>query len=105
MRKEYNLATGEITEHEDAPVTPHVDPIPTVVDMRQARLALLGAGLLSNIDAAIAALPSPDKEYAQIEWEFSPIVKRDSPLVQMLSGSLGLDEPALDALFIAAGNL
>ncbi len=35
--------------------------IPQEVTMRQARLALLGAGLLGGVDAAIASLPSPTK--------------------------------------------
>ena len=33
--------------------------VPTVVTQRQARLALLGAGLLDAVDAAIDAIPDP----------------------------------------------
>jgi hypothetical protein len=73
--------------------------------MRQARLALLQAGKLAAVDAAIAALPSPAKEAAQIEWEYATEVKRDSQLVTQLAPSLGLDDAALDALFIAAAAL
>jgi hypothetical protein len=75
--------------------------VPQVVDMAQARLALLAAGKLGAVEAAIASLPSPQKEAAQIEWEFRPVVHRNSPLVVALGQQLGLD---LDALFIAAAS-
>lgn len=78
---------------------------PTVVTMRQARLALLSQGLLSNVDAAIAALPEPDKSAAQIEWEYSQTVERNRPFVQTLGAALGLDDSQLDALFVLAETL
>ena len=80
-------------------------PVPQTVTMRQARLALLAAGKLSAVDAAIVNLPSPQKEAAQIEWEFSSVVERDRPLVQMLGPALGLFDADLDALFIQAAQL
>ena len=67
--------------------------------------ALLGAGLLTSIDAAIDSLPSPQKEAARIEWEFSAEVQRSSGLVPMMGAALGLDDTALDALFIEAEGL
>jgi hypothetical protein len=79
--------------------------VPTVVTMRQARLALLSQGLLSNVDIAIAALPEPDKSAAQIEWEYSQTVERNRPFVMTLGAALGLDDAALDALFILAETL
>lgn len=79
--------------------------IPTAVNMRQARLALLAKGVLPQIDAALAALPSPQKEQAQIEWEFAATVQRDSPLVQMLAAGLKLSGDDLDALFTQAATL
>jgi hypothetical protein len=87
------------------PVPPELVVIPPMVSMRQARLALLQAGRLADVDAAIAALPSPAKEAAQIEWEYAIEVKRDSQLVTQLAPALGLDDAALDALFIAAAAL
>ena len=85
--------------------TPPAPPVPQMVSMRQARLALLNAGKLSDVDAAIAALPSPDKEAAQIEWEYATEVKRNSNLVTQLAPALGLDDAALDALFTQAAAL
>ena len=79
--------------------------VPNSVTMRQARLALLGAGLLAGVKAAINALPSKQKEAAKIEWEYATDVQRNSGLVQMLVVALGLDDAALDALFIEAAAL
>ena len=73
--------------------------------MRQARLALLGAGLLDDIDAAINGLPSPQKEAARIEWEYSQEVQRHNGFVSVLAPMLGLTEAQTDALFIAAAGL
>jgi hypothetical protein len=87
------------------PVPPAPAPIPQQVTMRQARLALLAAGKLSMVDAAIDSLESPDREAARIEWDYSSSVERSRPLVVMLGQALGLDEEALDQLFITAAGL
>lgn len=79
--------------------------VPKQVTMRQARLALLGAGLLSSVNAAIASLPSPQKEAAQIEWEYAAVVDRNAGLVPAMGSALGMTEVQLDDLFIAAGAL
>lgn len=72
------------------------DYVPDQVSMRQARLALLSAGLLDQVDGAIA------DPAARIEWEYAQIVKRDSPLIAGLTGGLGLTEAQVDDLFKAA---
>ena len=82
-----------------------LERIPSVVTARQARLALLQAGKLAAVAAAIAALPSPAKEAAQIEWEYATEIRRDWPLVQTLAPVLGMSAADLDALFIAAAAL
>lgn len=79
--------------------------VPERVTMRQARLALLGAGLLSSVNAAIDSLPEPAKSAALIEWEYSSEVWRNRPFVQQLGGALGLSSAQLDALFIQAATL
>lgn len=91
---------AEWTAAQNAPV-----PVPQSVTMRQARLALLQAGLLSNVDAAIATLPSPQKEAATIEWEYSQTVERHRPFVLTLGAALGLTSEQLDDLFIQAATL
>lgn len=76
------------------------------VSMRQARLALLGAGLLDDVEAALAAIPDEGhRRAAQIEWEYATEVSRSSPWVLQLSASLGLDGAQLDALFAHASQL
>lgn len=79
--------------------------VPEVVTMRQARLALLQSGLLVNVEAAINSLPSPQKEAAQIEWEYSQEVRRDKDLVALLAPALGLDDKQLGDLFVLAEKL
>lgn len=82
-------------------ISPSLLKVPTSVTLRQAKLALLGAGLLSQVDAAIAAAGTA----AQIEWSSASTVQRDSPLATSLAGALSLDSAALDALFVAAAAL
>lgn len=87
------------------PPPPEPVAVPQIVTMRQARLALLGAGKLAAVNDAINALPSPAKESAQIEWEFSNEVNRQNGLVSQLAPLLGMTDADLDALFIAAAAL
>ena len=97
------LAEGNTPEPADLPPPP---PPITRVTMRQARLALLGAGLLGQIDAALAAIPdSTQRASAEIEWEYATEVVRNSPWVQQLSNALGLDDDQLDKLFTIASTL
>lgn len=88
------------------PFPPDPQPIdtPETVTMRQARLALLGAGLLGTVNAAVAAIPGVEGEAARIEWEYAQEVRRDSPLVSGLSVALGLTSEQLDALFVAGAG-
>jgi hypothetical protein len=90
------VADGNTPEPADPP--PPI--VITSVTMRQARLALHRAGLLAQVDAAIAS----DVE-AQIEWEYAQTVERHSPLVQNLAAGLGLTEEQLDNLFTLASTL
>jgi len=75
------------------------------VSMRQARLALLQAGKLADIEAAIAALPEPDKTAVSIEWEYAQDVRRDHTWVQALGAQLGMTDDELDNLFALAESL
>lgn len=79
--------------------------VPAKVTMRQARLALLGAGLLSTVTTAIDALAEPQKSAAMVEWEYSSEVHRNKPFVLTLGAALGLSSAQLDALFVQAATL
>lgn len=81
------------------------DPVPEVVTMRQARLALLGAGLLAQVNTAVANMPGAEGDAARIEWEYAQEVRRDSPLVAALSVALGLTDETLDNLYKVAAGL
>jgi hypothetical protein len=80
---------------------PPPSKVPTVITMRQARLALLGAGLLDTVNAGISAMP----QAAQIEWEYAQEVRRDNALISTLAANLGLDSAAVDMLFTAGAAL
>ena len=80
--------------------------IPQSVSMRQGRLALLGAGMLEMIDAAIAAIEDPVmKQAAQIEWQYANTIERNSAFVQQMVAGLGLTDAQMDALFVEAAKL
>lgn len=79
--------------------------VPQFVTMRQARLALMAAGLLNTVNTTIAAMPGAQGDAARIEWEFSSEVKRNQPLVMALGPTLGLSAAQLDALFVAAAKV
>ena len=92
----YTYENGEFS-----PPAPEVAPIPDVVSMRQARLALLSAGLFDDVEAAIAAAGRS----AQIEWEFAAEVRRDHPLIAVVQAQQGILDEQIDALFIEAAKL
>lgn len=79
-------------------------PVPQVVTMRQARLALLTVGKLAQAEEEIDKLPSPQKEAARIEWEYATEVRRDWPFVNMIAAALGWSSSELDDVFILAGS-
>jgi len=72
------------------------------LSMRQTRLALLDAGLLSGVEDAIANMAEPEKSKAQIEWEYASTVKRNDPWLVALGTELGLSEEQIDELFYNA---
>lgn len=83
----------------------YVATIPTSVTMRQARRALLAAGLLPNVNAVIAGMTGEQGDAARIDWEFSSEVVRKQPLILALAPALGMSALQIDALFIAAAKL
>ena len=84
---------------------PPPSDVPQSITMRQARLALLAANMLTAVNTAIANMPGSEGEAARIEWEYAHEVRRDSPLVQSLIPALGMNDASLDALFTAAAAL
>lgn len=91
----------------DADVVQLNRPVPQVafvatVTMYQARMALLQAGKYAAAEAAIAALPEPQRQAAQLAWEFKTVVSRDGQLLNAIAAALGLSPSQVDDLFAAA---
>lgn len=80
--------------------------VPSTVTVRQARLALLNAGLLDDVEAYIAAIADPAvKKAAEIEWEYASAFERTSALLNTIATDLGWTEQQLDDLFVDAALL
>lgn len=94
----YLLTLGYVWE-------PEPPIVPAAITMRQARLVLLGTGLLASVDTAINSLPEPQKSAAKITWEYSTEVQRQNGLVSQLGPALGLTESQIDAMFIQGAAL
>lgn len=76
-------------------------PAPEIVTPRQARLALHQADLLDSVKAAM----DEADEATRIEWEYATTFERSSPVVAVMSATLGLTEAQLDDLFTLAATL
>lgn len=72
------------------------------VSMRQAQLALLAAGKLAAVEAAIEAMPEPERSAARIEFNRAGTVARDHPSTAMIGAAAGLNDAQIDELFAAA---
>jgi hypothetical protein len=74
--------------------------VPRTITPRQARLALLQATLLDEVEAMVAA----DKSMS-IWWEYSLEIERNSEHIINAGLALGLSEEQLDNLFIEGSKL
>ena len=76
-------------------------PVPGSVTAFQARAALLAAGLLDEVEAAVAAAD----RLTQTAWEYAQAFERTSPTIAALAAALGLTDAQLDDLFRAAAKI
>lgn len=72
------------------------------ITMRQARLALLNAGLLGLVDKAIS---TGSDEVLKVEWEYATEVRRDWSNLISMALTLGITEEQLDNLFAEGVSL
>ena len=80
--------------------------VPQSVTRRQARQALLLAGLLDSVEPAINAIPdATQRRLSLIEWQDSLEFERNRPLLVSMGTALGLTSAQLDQLFITAASL
>lgn len=77
---------------------PPPPPVPVSVSRFQARAALHNAGLLTAVEAAVAAADP----FTQIAWADATEFRRDSPTIAALAVALGMTGAQLDDLFRAA---
>lgn len=88
------------------PPPPPGPPVPASVTRRQAKQALLQAGLLDSVQPAIDAIPdATQRGLAQIEWDDSQEFERHRPMLIGLATAIGLTSEQIDELFIAAAGL
>lgn len=95
---EIDTAGVEIAEY----VAPPPD-VPREVTAYQARIALLDAGLLDDVDALMASLEVAPA--AKIAWEYATVWLRDSVFIAELAPALSLSGAQIDALFISAAQV
>lgn len=106
---ETNARTGEITVRDYTPEEEAAADALAVSSMReamvvsrfQARAALLGAGLLAQVEAAVAAADP----VTQMAWADAIEFRRNSPTIAALSSAIGLTDTQLDDLFNAAAQI
>ena len=77
------------------------NPVPQQVTMRQARLALLNAGLLDDVEVVVAAAGRE----AQLEWEYAAVVDRSNQAVAAVQQQEALTDAQIDDLFRKAAKL
>lgn len=77
------------------------NPVPQQVTMRQARLALLSAGLLDDVEMVIAAAGRA----AQLEWEYAAVLDRSNHAVAIVQQQNALTDAQIDDLFREAAKL
>jgi hypothetical protein len=96
----YTQSTDTITASQtfgDAPA----EPVPQIVQRVQGRIALLNAGKLAALDAAMASAEEPAREY----WASTAIFRRDNPILTASWAAQGGTDAELDALFVAAAEI
>lgn len=84
-----------------APIEAPITLAPVSVSPRQARLALLGAGLLDQVEGAVQA----NGQATQITWDYAIAINRDDPLIAAVGAALQLTSEQVDNLFSQAALL
>ena len=97
----YEWRDGLVRLPDPPPEPPPPEPVPQRVSALQARRALLAAGILDQVEAAIARQPRA----VQITWEYATEIHRDDPMLIEVAQAIGLNTNTLDDLFRAAAKL
>lgn len=94
----YDCKTGASELRDYVPDAPTV---PQSITPRQAKLALLGAGLLDQVELM---MNSADRA-TEITWQYALSFDRDDAMLNALAAQLGLTSEQVDDLFRAATTL
>lgn len=86
----------------DTPASPEV---PSEVSSWRAKAVLSIAGLLPQVEAALANIPGDAGIIARLAWENNAPLLRHGPTVTALAPQLGLNDEQVDALFIQSAQL
>lgn len=96
-----SISTADFASVQAAQAAAAVAVVPSTVTPFQAKAALLQAGLLDTVKAAIASAPA----ITQLAWSDATEFTRDSPTIVTMAGALGLTSAQVDALFVAAAAI
>lgn len=93
-----NIDLSKLQQTPD-PTSPATYPLTA----RQLRLGLIRNGVpLSTVQAAIDALPPPNRDEAQVYWEFSTDVYWQHPMTGFLMQLMGISEQDATTMWMEA---
>ena len=99
--KSEDIWNAILTSYTIAPVNVIPDVTP-----RQIRQALVLSQIsMIDVENALDSLDEPIKSLAKIDWEYSTVFQRSSPLVSSVGSLLGWTPEQLDNLWLFAGTL
>ena len=95
--------TSEYLDDADPAVVAFLTPkaAPFSVSQRQARLALAQAGLLDQVNAAVAA----SDQATQITWDYATEISSNHPMLAAVAAKLNLPLAQIVQLFQTAATL
>jgi len=80
-------------------------PVPSKIANWQAKAILQLGGLLTDVEAAIDALPEETKIVVEAAWVGGADLYRNGATVAAIAASLNLDQEQVDTMFIDAAKL
>lgn len=98
MSKEIDLLTGKVRDIPDPVI---VATVPNAVNSLQFRKALRSLNRMTAFRTYLDTLTEEELE----EWQFSTLIKIDSPMVVNMTNNLGLTNKQLQNLFAAASKI
>jgi len=85
--------------------SPPPAPVPGEITNWRAKAVLGLAGMLTAVEAALDAMPEPNRTVALAAWNGGADLARNGPTVLALSATLGLTDAQVDDLFRQAAAL